>query len=110
MKYLTLTVVVSTLAAYVWALCDNPVGDCPPGVNLTWVSMGGWTCCDQTKACPINGTKWARYYRTQGLYRYTDSSGTHYCGSGPITTYPNEQDECCGDPFGAPGPWIPIAE
>lgn len=100
-----LSFLLSALFVAAWASCPPPQGSpgpCPTPNTGTFVGYGFWPCCDQTKACPINGTKWARFYKRHTLYDLDPGPDFLLCSANEIDL-PTEPDECCGDPLGEPG-------
>ncbi len=103
---------VGTMFCAAWAACPFPnphnhpaclmaeEGELPP--ELVFDHIDFWPCCDQTHACPINGTEWARFYKYVKVYRVSPGPPT-YCVVPYEYSYVNEDDECCGDPLGEPG-------
>src|SRR5215210_3769572 len=83
------------LAATVYAACPEPSGlpVCRAGVPNSTVN---WPCCDQTAACPADGTKWARFIRSANAY---STGAGPYCYFVPTWDGSILSDSCCGDPY-----------
>jgi hypothetical protein len=100
-KKLLIVSLVCAIVATIYAACPEPAGlpTCAAGTQMN--GAVSWPCCDQTKACPADGTKWARFYREMNA---------HALNGIPICVFPSTQKDygtekcqCCGDTV-APGP------
>lgn len=96
--FLALAVLTSTSVA-VYAACDSTAPRCPWGAGAISVGTAVWPCCDQTRSCPIDGSKFARFFRSQAAYSYLGVDlQWHGCVDGPITDGGIVNNQCCGDP------------